>query len=74
MTEYNVGDMVYSRNYGLGQIVSKRQVHQLMANYYVYWFEDDSESPSLLPETISYYRKSYKALERRIARANAQNR
>lgn len=69
MKEHNVGDMVYSGSYGLGQIIRKRQVHKLMVNYDIYWFEDDREMKSLLPETISYYVKSYKALERRNAKS-----
>ena len=74
MKEYNVGDMVYSSSWGLGQIIRKRQVHDLMINYDVYWFEDSREAVSMLPETISYYRKSYKALERRNEYAKSQDR
>jgi len=74
MKEYNVGDMVYSSSWGLGQIIRKRQVHKYMINYDVYWFEDGREAVSMLPETISYYARGYKVLVRRNEYAKSQDR
>ena len=75
--EHLVGDLVWQKDNGLGQIVKKYDIHKGtkswgVYNYDIYWFKTGTTQEHYIGTTVTWYKKalkSYVARRRKMDKA-----